>query len=189
MNTTFNWLGKMAAAAGLLSITLFASGSALAATYNIILKTTGGVVQTCASGGFSFNKSVAGSFPTTSPSVVLSGSAQTPCFGVDALKTLSPGSLNVTVANVTLNGEDQGPNVVSINGALTSGNGSNNYTINFSSNKTFTINQNTGQNPVVGTGVYHIYNASSTVPEPETLLLALMGLGALAVSRRKWRRS
>jgi hypothetical protein len=183
------YVRKIAATAGLLGVLLVASGSAMAASYNIILKTSDGAIQSCATGGFAFTKTTVGTFTTTSPSVALNGTTTTQCFGVDASKTLSTGTLNVTVANVTLNGQDQGPNVVSINGSLSSGNGSNNYTITFNANKTFIVNQNTGQSPQVGQGVYYIHNTSNPIPEPETLLLALAGLSALALSRRKRRRS
>ena len=113
---------------------------------------SGGAIQTCATGGFSFTKTTVGTFPASGPSVTLDGSAAVPCFGADQNRTLSAGALSVTVANVTLNGQDEGPNVVSIAGSLSSGNGSNHYTISFAADKTFTVTQNTGQNPVVRSG-------------------------------------
>ena len=184
MKTRYKYLGQIAAAAGLLGVMLAASGSAMAASYNIILKTSDGAIQSCATGGFTFTKTTVGTFTTTSPSVALNGTTTTPCFGVDASKILGTGTLSVTVANVTLNDENQGPNVVSINGSLSSGNGSHNYTVTFNANKTFTVNQNTGQSPQVGQGVYYIYNTSNPIPEPEMLWLALAGLSALVMSRR-----
>jgi hypothetical protein len=78
--------------------------------------------------------------------------------------------------------------VVSISGSLSSGgNGANHYTINFNNDKSFTVTQNIGQNPEVGSGTYHIFNINS-VPEPESLALALLGLGALALARLRARR-
>jgi hypothetical protein len=182
--------------AGLLGMMLAAAGPAMAATYNVILKTTSGAIQTCASGGFTFTKTTIGTFPTTSPSVILNGSTATPCFGVNQPnETLglgnpgNPGALNVAVADVTLNGQNQGPNVVSVSGNLTSGNGNNNYTINFLANHTFTVNENTGQNPQVGSGTYYVFNTANAAPEPQTLWLVLGSLSALLMSRRLRRRA
>jgi hypothetical protein len=184
---TAQFFARHVVRAGLLAVLLGASGTAAAATYNIILK-SGGAANGCATGGFSFTKTTVGTSPATSPSVTLNGSAATPCFGVNQNLTLSTGTVNVTVANVTLNGQDQGPNVVSISGSLSSGgNGANDYTINFANDKSFTVTKNIGQNPVVGSGTYHIYNINS-VPEPESLALALLGLGALALTRLRARR-
>ena len=169
-----------------MALLLVASGGAMAANYNIILK-SGGAPIACATGGFSFTKTTTGSFPATSPSVTLNGSAATPCFGVAEPRTLNLGSLNVVVANVTANGQDQGPNVVSINGSLSSSNGSTDYTITFRNDTSFTVTQNTDENPEVGSGTYHVYNLES-VPEPESLALAILGLGALALARLRARR-
>lgn len=166
---------------------LACSSSAFAATYNLILKSGGGVIEACATGGFTFTKTAAGTFPASGSSVVLNGSQALPCFGVEQNRTLSTGSLSVTVANVTQNGEDQGPNVVSVAGSLSSGNGQNHYTITFAADKSFVVTRNTGQNPQVGSGVYHVYNTANTVPEPESLWLTLAGLSALVLSRRRRR--
>lgn len=185
---THKLIGQNAIRSGLLGVMLAASGSALAASYNIILKDAGGVIQTCATGGFTFTKTTVGTFPTSGASVALNGTNATPCFGVNQNSTLSSGTLNVTVANVTLNGQDQGPNVTSLSGSLTSaGNGSNSYTIAFAADKSFTVTQNNGQGRQVGSGVYFVYNVNS-VPEPETLWLGVAGLGALWLSRRLRRR-
>ncbi|MBU1263550.1 MAG: PEP-CTERM sorting domain-containing protein [Gammaproteobacteria bacterium] len=188
MKTRYNYLGQIAAAAGLLGVLLAASGSAMAASYNIILKTSDGAIQSCATGGFTFTKTTVGTFTATSPSVALNGTTATQCFGVDKSVTLSNGTLSVTVANVTVNGQDQGPNVVSINGNLSNGNANGSYTIHFLADKSFTITQKDGNaDPQVGSGIYFIYNQNS-VPEPETLWLALAGLSALVMSRRIRRR-
>ncbi len=191
METNYKWLRKIAASTGLLGVMLAASGSAMADTYNIILKTGAGEIQTCATGGFTFTKTTVGSFAAASPSVAFVGSSSAACLGVTANVTLNSGSLTVNVANVTLNGQDQGPNVVSVNGSLSNGNSNGSYTINFLADKTFSITQKSGSNDVArGSGIYHIYNTNTnTVPEPETLWLALVGLSALALARRKRRRS
>jgi len=185
---TSKGIGQNALRVGLLGMMLAASGSALAASYNIILKDAGGAIQTCATGGFTFSKATVGSFPTTGASVVLNGSNAIACFGATQNRTLSAGTLNVNVANVTLNEEDQGPNVTALSGSLSSSDGSNEYTITFAANRTFTVTQNTGQNPQVGSGVYYVFNTANAVPEPESLWLALAGLSALLLSRRLRRR-
>ncbi|MGA7951575.1 MAG: PEP-CTERM sorting domain-containing protein, partial [Thiobacillaceae bacterium] len=188
MEAKFKWVGKIAASLGLLGFMFAASGSAMADTYNIFLK-SGGAVQSCATGGFTFTKTIAGTFNATSPSVTLNGTPSTPCFGVIATRTLNTGTLSVTVADVILNGQDQGLNVVSINGSLSNGNANGSYTIHFNTDKSFTVTQKQApNNPQVGSGGYDFRNVNS-VPEPETLWLSLGGLGALALSRRKRHRS
>lgn len=186
-----NWHTAKAARAGILALMLGVAGPAMADPYNILLKDSGGVVQTCATGGFTFTKTTVGSFPTTAPSVNLTASAANPCFGATNARTLNTGTLNVQVANVILNGQDQGPNVVSISGNLSSGNGANNYIIKFSSDRTFTLHQNTGSagnEPQVGSGIYFVRNTVNQVPEPESLALVVVGLGALALSGHILRR-
>jgi len=182
--------------ATLLLSLLVGGGAATAATYNFILKTAAGEPQACATGAFSFTKEKVGIFPTTSPTVTLKGIPEVngnprtpavPCFGADNTRTLSTGTLNVTVANVVLNGQDQGPNVVSVAGSLSSGAGSNDWTITFASDKTFRVTQNTGLDPQVGSGTYYLYN-TNTVPEPQSLGLALTALVALVLARRMRRR-
>ena len=194
LKAKFQWLGKIAACAGRLGVIFPVSGSAMAANapYNIILKTSAGVIQTCATGALTFDKaSVGPTYPATgtatAESVVFDGSPA-PCLGVNADTTLNSGTLSVQVDNVTLNGQAQGPNVVSISGDLDNGNGNGRYLIHFNANKTFTINHREAPNdPQVGSGIYFIYDVNS-IPEPETILLILAGLSALALSRRKRRR-
>lgn len=180
---TCKWLAPYTLGAGMLGLALAASGQQLAASYNIILK-SGGAAQTCATGGFSFAKTTTGTFSTSGTAVTLNTSTVNPCFGAVATKTLSTGSVSVTVQDVTLNGQDQGPNVAFITGGLSSGTAVDDYTINFSSDKTFTVNLNTAPSQQVGNGTYFIFNDANAVPEPTSLWLILASLGALALARR-----
>lgn len=188
--TTFQRQLPTTLRAALLGLLLAAAGPAMAASYNILLKSgTPAEIQTCATGGFTFDKAGVGSFGTTSPSVILNGSPLL-CFGTNqSNKALATGTLSVNVADVTLNNQNQGPNVVSIVGNLSSGqNGNNDFTIRFLADKSFTVTRNTGQAPVLGSGVYHIVNTANTVPEPQTLALVLGSLAALVLSMRLRRR-
>jgi hypothetical protein len=213
---TSQWIGQNALRAGLLGVMLAASGSALAASYNIILKDSGGTALACATGGFTFNKTTAGTFGTTGASVSLAGCPTTFVPGI-ANGTYSPGALDVVVENVTLNkpgtgGQveplDQGPNVEGLTGTLqfsTTAPGTCQGTGSSGGNKTYTItfsyaagSQNTagrtytlicaGSGSFSTTGQYHVRNTANAVPEPESLWLALIGLSALALSRRLRRR-
>lgn len=214
MKTIYKRFGQIAASAGLLGVMFAASGSALAASYNIILKDAAGAPLSCASGGFTFNKSTAGSFPVSGASVVLTGCTFVP--GI-ANGTYT-GTPNVVVENVTLNkpgtgGQNeplnQGPNVEGLSGTLqyaTSAQGNCEGTGNSAVTKTYTITFSYAagsQNPAgrtysltcagpgaftARTGSYHVRNLANPVPEPETLWLALVGLSALVLSRRMRRR-
>lgn len=215
MKTRYKRLGQIAATAGLLGVLLAASGSAMAASYNIILKDSAGAPLSCASGGFTFNKSTAGAFPASGASVALAGCTFVP--GI-ANGPYTPGALNVVVENVTLNkpgtgGQneplDQGPNVEGLTGTLQyattapgtcAGTGSTavtkTYTIAFayaagsqnSAGRTYTITCAGPGSFTPLTGQYHVRNLANPVPEPEMLWLALAGLGALVMSRRIRRR-
>jgi hypothetical protein len=218
MKTRYKRLGQIAAAAGLLGVLFAASGSAMAASYNIILKDSAGALLSCASGGFTFNKSTAGTSPASGASVTL---ASCPTSFVPSIAngtySPSPGALNVVVENVTLNkpgtgGQneplDQGPNVEGLTGTLQ-------YATNAPGNcagggsstqlKTYTITfayaagtQNTagrtytlacaGPANFSTAGQYHVRNLANPIPEPEMLWLALAGLSALVMSRRIRRR-
>ncbi len=215
MKTIYTRFVQIAASAALLGAMFAASGSAMAASYNIILKDSAGVLLPCATGGFTFNKSTAGSFPASGASVALTG-----CTFVPAIANGNyTGTPNVVVENVTLNkpgtnGQneplDQGPNVEGLTGTLqyvTNAAGTCAGTGSTTVTKTYTItfgysagSQNTAGRtysvtcagpgaftPV--TGNYHVRNLANPVPEPETLWLALAGLSALALFRRKQQRT
>lgn len=211
MKTRYKWLGRIAASTGLLGVMFAASGSAMAASYNIILKDAG-APQPCATGGFTFDKSTAGTFATSGASVTLTGCGFVP--GI-ANGTYTPGALNVVVENVTLTktgGEslEQGPNVVGLTGTLqfttnapgncegTGGSAvTKTYTITFAyaagsqstAGRTYTISCTGPGSFTPRTGQYHVRNLANPIPEPEILWLALAGLSALALSRRRRRRS
>ena len=186
----------------------------MAASYNIILKDAAGAPLPCASGGFTFNKSTAGTLPANAATVALAGCTFVP--GVD-YGTYTTGALNVVLENVTLNkpgtgGQneplDQGPNVEGLTGTLqyaTTAPGDCGGTGNAPETKTYTITfayTAGSQNPAGRTytltcagpgnfstaGQYHVHNLANPVPEPEMLWLALAGLSALVMSRRIRRR-
>jgi hypothetical protein len=198
MKTRYKWLGRTAAFFGLLGVMLVASNAANADSYNIFFKTArGGTPLPCATGGFTFTKTVAGTFPTTGASATFAPNCLPPA---TLNGTYTPGSLSVVVQDVTTT-EPQGPNVVGLVGTLQytttaegdCGAASTNvdpktYTINFAANGTFQI---TCSGPGAYTPITYQYfvNNLNQAPEPETLWLALAGLSALALSRRKRRRS
>jgi len=216
MKTIYTRFGQIAASAALLGVMLAASGSAMAGSYNIILKDTAGALLPCATGGFDFDKTNAGEFATTDAAVTL-----TDCTFVPAIAngTYTLGALNVVVENVTLNkpgtgGQteplDQGPNVEGLRGTLqfaTSAPGdcegtgvatdTKTYTMTFSyaavtqnsAGRTYSITCAGPGSFTPRTGQYYVRNLANPVPEPETLWLALAGLSALALSRVKRRRS
>lgn len=215
MKTIYKRLIRVAASAGLLGAILGASGSVMAASYNIILKNASGTPVACAVGGFSFNKGSAGSSPVSATVDVTgctSSAVPPPARGV-----FQPGALNVVVENVTLNkpgtnGQNeplnQGPNVEGLAGTLQfvstlpgacNGRGTTTvqktYTISFAygggqnaAGRTYTVDC-VGPGTFSSSGTYHVLNVATPVPEPETLLLIAGGLAALAFSRRRQRRS
>jgi len=207
------YIKQIAAAAGLLGVMFAASGSAMAASYNIILKDSAGALLSCATGGFTFNKSTAGTFPIPGASVALAG-----CIFVPGIANGTyTGTPNVVVENVTLNkpgtnGQteplNQGPNVEGLTGTLQyttnapgtcagtgSSLGTKTYTITFgytagsqnSAGRTYTLTCAGPGSFTPRTGQYHVRNLANPVPEPETLWLALAGLSALVLSRRRRR--
>lgn len=215
MKMNYTWLGRIAAA-GLVGVLSAASGVARADTYNIIFKDAGGTIISCATAGFTFTKTTAGSFPATSPVATLTG-----CPVPLPSGTFTPalGVLNVVVEDVvkTETGEEQGPNVVGLSGTLqasvtdgfgcdgtTASSGTKTYVITYAYASTAPTPNPPGRTysltcvdsnapstvvPLASGYLYHVYNTSAPVPEPETLWLALLGLGALALSRRRRRRT
>lgn len=204
MKTKYEWLGRVAAFAGLFGMLLVA-GAARADNYNIIFKSRTAIIP-CATGGFSFTKTTAGTFATAGASATLQPGCLTPA---TLNGTYNPGALSVVVQDINTP-EPQGPNVVGLTGTLqytTTDPGDCGAPSANTAPKTYTITFAYGGSPVAtdrryqitcvgpGTalaptsGLYHVHNASATVPEPETLWLALAGLSALALSRRRRRRS
>jgi MYXO-CTERM domain-containing protein len=200
---------------GLFALLAFASSGAMAATYNVIFKDAAGAALSCAVGGFTFNKSNAGTFATGGASATLTGCTFVP--GI-ANGTYAPGAVNVVVENVTLDkpgtgGQNeplnQGPNVQGLTGTLQfstnaagdcDGTGVSNetktYTITFSyaagsqntAGRTYALTCAGPGSFATRTGNYHVQNTANPVPEPESLALALLGLGALALTRLRARR-
>jgi len=208
-------VGRTSLRVGLFALLAFASSGAMAATYNVIFKDAAGAVLSCAVGGFTFDKTNAGSFSISSASATLTGCTFVP--GI-ANGVYAPGAVNVVVENVTLNkpgtgGQDeqlsQGPNVQGLTGTLQfstnaagscEGAGESNqtktYTITFSyaagsqntTGRTYALTCAGPDSFTTRTGNYHVQNTANPVPEPESLALAMRGLGALALARLRARR-
>lgn len=188
------------------AVGLMLTGSAFAASYNIILKTVADANIACASGGFTFTKTTAGTFPASGASVVLSGcTAATFGSGFPAIAngTYTPGSLSVVVQNIP----GQGPNVEGLTGTLqfsTTAPGTCQGTGNTAGNKTYTLTFSYGGTPNAANRTFSLtcsgpgnltpiaghYDARNTasVPEPETLLLMLAGLGGYKLVMRRRRK-
>ncbi|GAB4178303.1 MAG: hypothetical protein Fur0039_22050 [Rhodocyclaceae bacterium] len=173
------------------------AGGVAAAPYNILLKDAGGTPQSCASGGFQFTKTVAGAFPVTSPSVVLANG----CFGLFGQLSFNQSpSVQAQVVTTSANRPgtggaietlDNGPNVEGISGSLT--NITNQYRIDFAFAGTTQPFTRTYQivrlsdGAVVASGPYYVFNATRTVPEPNTLALAAAALALLLLGARRRR--
>jgi len=200
METRYKRLRQIAATAGLLGVMLAASGSAMAATYNILLKGT--TTPSCATGAFTYTHTPAtppGSYPVA-PSIAVSPGCLTATEPTVASLFDQNSSVQVVLESSTTPAGDQGSNVVGLTGSLstlTTGAGVNAvfYTITFSSGprlysvtKTMGTGGNQSTTPLVSNQPYDVRNTAASIPEPETLWLALAGLSALVMSRRIRRR-
>ena len=178
---------------------LAASGSAMAATYNIILKNT--ITPSCATGAFTYTHTpttAPGSYPVT-PSIDVSPNCFTATEPTVA-STFNLSTVLVVLESSTTPAGDQGSNVVGLTGSLstsTTGHGVNAvfYTVTFLSGpRLYSVTKTTGTvgnqstTALVTNQPYDVRNTVASIPEPETLLLALAGLSALVMSRRIRRR-
>lgn len=189
-----HWFKRRVLSSMFIGMLCAVSAYASADTYNVVLKQNG-TPLTCTTGGFSFTKTSPGTFPATGLSIsVAANCIPASTGGFIPAATFSTGSPNLTVQNVTMNGQNQGPNVEGLAGNVTNGGtGASLYTIklaysgdgNANITRTFTITRNGGQagQVAIASGTYYLRNTKS-IPEPETVLLLLVGVGALALARR-----
>lgn len=188
------------------AIALLLTNSAFAATYNIIFKTTDNAIICGAVGAFTFTKITAGSSAPSGASVILQGVGCPPNFASGiASGTYIPGTLNVVVQDITTP-QPQGLNVEGLTGTLvftTTTPGACDGTGTSTDPKTFTITFSYGGSPIPASrtftltcagpgtfstsGHYDVRNTAS-VPEPETLLLMLAGLGGFKLVMRRRRK-
>jgi hypothetical protein len=177
------------------------SSLAVADDYNIILKLNGAPLD-CAAGGFTFDKgATAGSFDTINPRVRLRAGCISDPDGNPhpgpQHTNFDSGNLQVLVQEVTLNGQDQGLNVVGLRrdlSTLPTGSGPNRifYNIAFfydglnqAAPRTFTLTRILNGVPSeIASGTYHVQN-TNPLPEPETLVLLLTGAAGLYLVRRR----
>jgi|GEM_PF-1626751 len=208
MKKYLGWI-HLRIARSLLVLAVFAGPSAaFAADYTIFLKKQGSAVpESCATGAvLGFNKPNTAGETAVQVSVVLtdqaSGSPNFECLGTSAQTRLPAGtyagSLGVVVENVTLDGQDQGLNVVGLRGTLQRSNGQGQLVFAYlagsasgtkpvSPVRTLTIKPKNNKDDDASTGSYHIFNTNS-VPEPGMLLLLSTALAALIFVKRKRKR-
>jgi hypothetical protein len=194
------YIRQIAATAGLLGIMFAASGSVMAATYNIILKNT--TTPSCATGAFTYTHTpttAPGSYPVT-PSIAVSAGCLTATEPSVASTFNQDSTVQVVLENTTTPAGNQGSNVAGLTGSLrtaTTGSGVNAvfYTVTFLSGpRLYSVTKTTGTGgnqsttTLVSNQPYDVRNTVASIPEPETLLLALAGLSALVMSRRIRRR-
>ena len=157
------------------------SGAAASATYNILFKEANAPLA-CATGSFTFTKTVAGTFSAPATVNVAAGCST-------LAQGSYSGSVTVTVeAVVSSTGDDQGPNVRGISGTLP-GNGQASISFQYVASsgthlpgaRTFSSTLNSGQTGLSGT---YYPSSVGTLPEPEMLALLLAGLGLLYGVRR-----
>lgn len=209
MNETklMNRLARMFLA-GLSMLLLGMVGTANAATYNIILKNGAGVAFTCATGGFTFTKTVDGNYTPTGASVNLPANCILSATSAKTLNQAGPPvasqALTVAVITTTVNGQNQGANVEGMNGQLTvrvparTPDAVRDYIISFSlsgsgatATRSYTLQEiktSDGSTLRTATGKYYVRNTANPIPEPETLALFLGGLGALGYFAKRRRR-
>jgi hypothetical protein len=211
MKTLLGWFSLRLGCLGVLLAGVIGHGVVHAQTYNIQLKNpTGTAVNTCATGGFTFNKTTTGTFAIPSASVTLNGTCDFPLTNGHQNGAYAPGGpnpLSVVVENVTISGQAQGPNVVGLSGTLvrtTNAVGDCNGVGTATNTKTWTMTFSYASNSqnaagrtftlaCTGDGTrttvvrrYHAFN-TNTVPEPGMFWLAVTALGALFAAQR-WRR-
>lgn len=169
---------------------LFLVGEVNAATYTIWLKSG-------PSSPYEVNgvKCATGSLVDTTGAFTLT--VQKKCFPGNQPNPGSETFTGIATLNKALvktNGDNE--EVLSADGITFSGTaGTSTLALAWSSNspnigtRNFTYTYVQGSNTNTISGQYHLFNQAAPIPEPETLWLALAGLSALALSRRKWRRS
>lgn len=201
MHNISNWLQRyLAFAAFIVGLAGF-STPALADIYNIILKQNGTPLD-CVTGGFTFTKTtLTGALDPESASLMMESNCINGEPGAAAI--FDRGALKVIVQQVTINGLDQGLNVVGIRSGLNSvatGSGASRvyYNLLFTytgpyeiATRTFTLTKITGTAATggqtrtqVATGTYYVRNTAA-VPEPETLFLVMVGAAGLMLARRR----
>jgi hypothetical protein len=167
----------------LAAVAMLVSGSATAATYNVWLKKTQGQAyqidnQKCAVGTVdsvgAFNLTIeAFCFGDGQPAaqVTISGNGTLHTADIQTNANNEPVS---SADGITFNDQNLvmtwGPKALAVGARVFT------YTIPGAAQ---------GDQATVIAGLYHLHNQAASIPEPETLALALIGLAGLALTRRK----